>query len=111
MAMRGSKHGKLQHCREVIRDCLNIVEEKGDTFVCHPKGDETGVCDPRLHDPHAVDLIRHRGGIRILFAEGNETEMYRTANELNSESVTGWHTIVLKDSGSIYMYRQCLWIS
>ena len=48
---------------------------------------------------------------KILFAEGNETEMYRTANELNSESVTGWHTIVLKDSGSIYMYRQCLWIS
>ena len=23
--MRGSKHGKLQHCRDVIRDCLEMA--------------------------------------------------------------------------------------
>ena len=35
--------------------------------------------------------------------------MYRAANELNTESVTGWHSIMLSDSSNIYMYRQCIW--
>ena len=110
MAMRGSKHGKLQHCRDVIRDCLNIVEERGDTFVAIHKDDETE-CVILVSMIRTQSILSVIVADKILFAEGNETEMYRTANELNSESVTGWHTIVLKDSGSIYMYRQCLWIS
>ena len=30
-----------QHCRDVIRACLNIVEEQGDTFVAIHKDEET----------------------------------------------------------------------
>lgn len=100
--MRGSKHGKLQHCRDVIRDCLNIVEERGDTFVAIHKDDETE-CVILVSMIRTQSILSVIVADKILFAEGNETEMYRTANELNSESVTGWHTIVLKDSGSIYM--------
>lgn len=31
-----------QHCRDVIRACLNIVEEQGDTFVAIHKDEESG---------------------------------------------------------------------
>ena len=62
----------------------------------------------RIYDPHAADFVRHCGG-QNLFAAGNEQDMYRTANELNSESLTGWHSLVLTDNSIIYMYRQCLW--
>ena len=37
--------------------------------------------------------------------------MFKAANELNSESITGWHSIMLSNHESIYMYRQCLWIN
>lgn len=32
-------------------------------------------------------------------------------NELNLDSVTGWHSVFLADDSMIYMYRQCLWLS
>ena len=37
--------------------------------------------------------------------------MYGVANELNLDSVTGWHSVFLADDSMIYMYRQCLWLS
>ena len=48
---------------------------------------------------------------KILFAQENADAMYRAANELNIESVVGWHSIMLSDSSSIYMYRECAWIN
>ena len=46
---------------------------------------------------------------KILFAQENANAMYRAANELNAESITGWHSIMLSDNSNIYMYRQCIW--
>ena len=48
---------------------------------------------------------------KILFAEENAADMYQAANELNSESITGWHSIMLSNRDSIYMYRQCIWMN
>lgn len=31
-----------EHCREVIRSCLNIVEQHGDTYVAIHKDDDNG---------------------------------------------------------------------
>ena len=88
--MQSPESRNFSHCREVIRACLNIVEERGDTYVAIHKDEDTEC---------------------LILAAGHEQDMYRTANELNSESVTGWHTLVLTDSSIIYMYRQCLWIT
>lgn len=108
--MQSPKNRRLQHCREVIRACINIVEDKGDTYVAIHKDDEVE-CVILVSMIRTQPILSVIVADKILFAAGNETAMYRTANELNCESVTGWHTIVLHDNSSIYMYRQCLWIS
>lgn len=106
--MQGPTNRNLQHCREVIRACLNIVEERGDTYVAIHR-------DADIECVIIVSMIRTQPILsvivadKILFAAGNEQDMYRTANELNSESLTGWHSLVLTDNSIIYMYRQCLW--
>ena len=48
---------------------------------------------------------------KILFADINANQMYGVANELNLDSVTGWHSVFLADDSMIYMFRQCLWLS
>ena len=108
--MQGSNNRNLQHCREVIRSCLNTVEERGDTYVAIHKDEDTE-CVIIVSMIRTQPILSVIVADKILFAEGNEQDMYRTANELNSESVTGWHTIVLTNHSSIYMYRQCLWIA
>lgn len=99
-----------QHCRDVIKACLNIVEERGDTYVAIHKDDETE-CVVLVSMIRTYPIMSIIVADKILFAKEHETDMYRTANELNSESVAGWHTFVLTDSSSIYMYRQCIWMS
>lgn len=99
-----------QHCREVIKACLNIVEERGDTYVAIHKDEETE-CVVLVSMIRTYPIMSVIVADKILFANEHEADMYRTANELNSESVTGWHTLVLTDSNSIYMYRQCIWMS
>lgn len=68
--MQGSNNRNLQHCREVIRACLNTVEERGDTYVAIHKDEDTECVIIVSRIPHAADLVRHRGRTRILFAEG-----------------------------------------
>ena len=75
-----------EHCREVIRSCLNIVEQHGDTYVAIHKDDD-------IECIVLVSMIRSY------------------PNELNLVSVTGWHSVFLADDSMIYMYRQCLWLS
>lgn len=99
-----------RHCREVIRACLNIVEERGDTYVAIHKDDDTE-CVVLVSMIRTYPIMSIIVADKILFAKENEAEMYRSANELNTESVMGWHSIVLTDSSSIYMYRQCIWMS
>lgn len=98
------------HCRDVIRACLNIVEERGDTYVAIHKDDDTE-CVVLVSMIRTYPILSVIVADKILFAKEHESDMYRSANELNSESVTGWHTLVLTDSSSIYMYRQCIWMS
>ena len=98
-----------QRCREVIRACLNIVEEKGDTYIAIHKDDDVE-CVVIVSMLHTYPIISIVIADKILFSKENESDMYRTANALNSESLVGWHTLMLTDSQQIYMYRQCLWI-
>ena len=108
--MARSKTKVMQHCREVVRDVLNVVEEKGDTYVAIHKDDD-------VECVVLVTLIRTNPILsiviadKLLFDNRNAAAMYQAANELNTESITGWHTVVLKDNSVIYMYRQCLWMS
>lgn len=99
-----------QHCREVIKACLNIVEENGSTYVAIHK-DEDVECVILVSMLRTQSILSIIVADKILFAEGNEQTMYQTANELNGESLTGWHTILLTNHSSIYMYRQCVWLS
>ena len=108
--MQSPKNRRLEHCREVIRACINIVEDRGDTYIAIHK-DEDIECVILVSMIRTQPILSVIVADKILFAEGNEGDLYRTANDLNSESVTGWHTIVLQDNSSIYMYRQCLWMS
>lgn len=90
--MQGSNNRNLQHCREVIRACLNTVEERGDTYVAIHKDEDTE-CVIIVSMIRTQPILSVIVADKILFAEGNEQDMYRTANELNSESVTGWHNV------------------
>lgn len=99
-----------QHCRDVIRACLNIVEEQGDTFVAIHKDEETE-CVVLVSMIRTYPIMSIIVADKILFAKENEVDMYRSANAMNAESLTGWHSIFLTDSSSIYMYRQCIWVN
>lgn len=98
-----------EHCRDVIRACINIAEQKGDTYVAIHK-DEDVECVVLVSMIRTYPIMSIVVADKILFDKAHEADMYRTANELNSESVTGWHTFVLTDDSSIYMYRQCIWM-
>jgi len=90
-----------EHCREVIRSCLNIVEQHGDTYVAIHKDDD-------IECIVLVSMIRSYPILSIIVAD---KLLHSIANELNLVSVTGWHSVFLADDSMIYMYRQCLWLS
>ena len=98
------------HCREVIRSCLNIVEQHGDTYVAIHKDDEID-CVVLVSMIRSYPIMSIIVADKILFADINADQMYGVANELNLDSVTGWHSVFLADDSMIYMYRQCLWLS
>jgi hypothetical protein len=102
--------GIQAHCREIIKSCLNIVEQKGDTYVAIHKDDgvECVVLVSMLRTHPILSIIV---ADKILFADRNAAKMYGAANSLNSESVIGWHAIRSDADGQIYMYRQCIWLT
>lgn len=106
--MTKSKRRINENCRSVIRACLNIVEENGDTYVAIHKDDDIE-CVVLVSIIRTYPILSVVVADKILFAQENADAMYRAANELNTESVTGWHSIMLSDSSNIYMYRQCIW--
>ena len=103
-----NRHKITENCRAVIRACLNIVEEQGDTYVAIHKDDDVE-CVVLVSIIRTYPIMTVVVADKILFAQENADAMYRAANELNSESITGWHSIMLSDSSNIYMYRQCIW--
>ena len=86
------------HCREVIRSCLNIVEQHGDTYVAIHKDDEID-CVVLVSMIRSYPIMSIIVADKILFAD------------INLDSVTGWHSVFLADDSMIYMFRQCLWLS
>ena len=110
MTMSDKRKTKYETCRAVIRACLNIVEEKGDTYVAIHRDDDVE-CVVLVSMLRAYPIVSIVVADKILFAEENAADMYAAANELNSESITGWHSIMLSNQTSIYMYRQCIWIN
>ena len=109
--MHSTRHAIENHCREVIRSCLNIVESRGDTYVAIHKDDDIQ-CVVLVTMFHTYPIMSVIVADKILFSQEYESDMYRAANELNSESVTGWHTLVTSEEGdTIYMYRRCLWMT
>lgn len=59
--MQGPTNRNLQHCREVIRACLNIVEERGDTYVAIHR-DADIECVIIVSMIRKQDFVRHCGG-------------------------------------------------
>ena len=82
------------HCREVIRSCLNIVEQHGDTYVAIHKDDEID-CVVLVSMIRSYPIMSIIVADKILFADINADQ----------------HSVFLADDSMIYMYRQCLWLS
>ena len=99
-----------EHCREVIRSCLNIVEQHGDTYVAIHKDDDIE-CIVLVSMIRSYPILSIIVADKLLLADINAEQMHSIANELNLVSVTGWHSVFLADDSMIYMYRQCLWLS
>ena len=99
-----------EHCREVIRSCLNIVEQHGDTYVAIHKDDDIE-CIVLVSMIRSYPILSIIVADKLLFADINAEQMHSIANELNLVSVTGWHSVFLADDSMIYMYLQCLWLS
>ncbi len=109
--MKSSRHAIESHCREVIRACLNIVESKGNTYVAIHKDDDIE-CVVLVTMFRTYPIITVTVADKILFSKEHESEMYKAANALNTESVSGWHTLMPPEGDSmIYMYRRCLWMT
>jgi len=108
--MSQKRKSNYETCRAVIRACLNIVEERGDTYVAIHKDDDVE-CVVLVSMIRSYPILSIVVADKLLFAEENAADMYAAANELNSESITGWHSIMLSSQTSIYMYRQCIWIN
>lgn len=100
-----------QHCRDVVQECVNIVDSKGNAYVAINKDDavECVVLVALLRTSPIMTII---AADKLLFSEENEAEMYKIANDLNVEDATGWHTLVPTSGGStIYMYRRSIWMT
>ena len=82
-----------EHCREVIRSCLNIVEQHGDTYVAIHKDDD-------IECIVLVSMIRSYPILSIIVADK------LLLADINAERM---HSIAADTM--IYMYRQCLWLS
>ena len=106
----GSRDAIDEHCREVIRSCLNIVEQHGDTYVAIHK-DDAIECIVLVSMIRSYPILSIIVADKLLLADINAEQMHSIANELNLVSVTGWHSVFLADDSMIYMYRQCLWLS
>lgn len=99
-----------RHCREVIRQCLNIAEEKGDHYIAIHKDDDTE-CVVLISMLHTQPILSIIVADKLVIDAENEDSVYRMANDMNRESLTGWHSVKIENTGIIYMYRQCLWMS
>ena len=85
-----------EHCREVIRSCLNIVEQHGDTYVAIHKDDDIE-CIVLVSMIRSYPILSIIVADKLLLADINEEQMHSIANELNLVSVTGWHSVFLAD--------------
>ena len=77
-----------ENCRAVVRACLNIVEEKGDTYVAIHKDDDVE-CVVLVSMIRSYPIMSIIVADKILFADINAEQMYGAANELNLDSITG----------------------
>ncbi len=106
-----NKEAVERHCREVIHECMNIVECRGDAYVAIHK-DAAVECVVLVAMLHTNPVMTVIAADKLLFSEENESEMFKTANDLNIEDASGWHTLVPTGGGStIYMYRRSIWMT
>ena len=98
------------HCRDVIQACLNIGDQHGDAYVAiHKEEDDECVV--------VVSMLRTRPILSIIIADKllygtqHSTKLMQAANDLNSDSLIGWHSIQNSDGNQIHMYRQCIWMT
>jgi hypothetical protein len=98
------------HCREVIHECLNIVEMYGDTYVAIHR-DEDGECVILVTVLRTLPLMSIIVADKLDFEKRNDHSLLFALNDLNTSSVTGWHSVRLSDNSMIYMYRQSVLLS
>lgn len=98
------------HCREVIFECLNIVEMYGDTFVSVHRDDDTE-CVILVTVMKSIPLLSIIIADELAFKERKDPELLLRLNAMNASSITGWHSAAFSDDSTLYMYRQCIWLS
>ena len=107
----GPYYEKLNaHCREIIFECLNIVEMYGDTYVAVHRDDETE-CVILVTVLKSFPLVSIIIADELAFKERKDPELLLRLNAMNASSITGWHSVSFGSDGVLYMYRQCIWLS
>ena len=96
------------HCREIVFECLNIVEMYGDTFVAVHRDDETE-CVILVTVLKSIPLMSIIIADELTFKERKDPELLHMINEMNASSITGWHCVSPAEDSTLYMYRQCIW--
>lgn len=98
------------HCRQVISECLNIIEKYGDTYVAIHRDDEVE-CVILVTVMRSFPLLSIVIADRLAFTGNDRLKLFCAINDMNISSVTGWHSVCLGDDSLLYMYRQCIWLS
>lgn len=91
----------------LVRDCLNVVENRGNTYVAIHKDDECEcvILVSLIHDQSLLSIII---ADKVLFAEENSNAMYEIANTLSAVAPMGWNLLHLSGDQPAKLYRQCL---
>ena len=98
------------HCRELIYECLNIVEKIGDTYVAIHRDEDTD-CVILVTKLRYLPLLSIVLADELAFKENRNEELLLILHNVNASSVTGWRSFRLSDDSVFRLYRQCAWLS
>jgi hypothetical protein len=95
------------HSRRVIKECLNIIEVYGDTYVAIHRDEETE-CVILVTVMRSVPLLSIIFADELAFKNRSDPGLLLVINDMNTSSITGWHAASLGGDSVLYMYRQCI---
>ncbi len=98
------------HSRRIIFDCLNVVEVYGDTYIAVHR-DEEIECLIIVTVMKSVPLLSIIIANDLAFNGWGDPELLLALNDMNSSSITGWHSVRFGGDRILYMFRQCIWLT